>query len=593
MMKKRVLNLLLIICLLFFFISCGSDDKSQVADEENIDTELIDEDIIEEDLLTEQEQADILFDEKFFEENAVHQIEIDINPSRWDNIRFKRRSIMDIFGEENCEKPMEDVYDYYPADVTIDGEKLEWIGIRKKGFVGSQSSAKPSLKLKFSEYDKDLRFHGIERITLNNNRQDPSNMKQCMSYYLMAKAGVAAPRCNYAIVSVNGKRLGIYTVLEAIKKPFLKRHFNDDSGNMYEGTIADFRDEESWKVRLDKKTNEKENDRSDIERLTNALIESDDNLEKLVEKELDIDAFITYWAMELLIGHWDGYATNNNNFIVYRNPENDKFYFIPWGVDGTFQQQQGREERPFIQFVGSMITRRFYYHPELKKVYKKRVEDLLDSILNLDSTLEKFEEIKKILYPFVEEGEKESFDEAYSDIKLFLYLLDSQLREELNEELPSFDDPLKGPMCFRKQGELHSTLETTWGSHPAPNVFLSGSGTFDMTIQGNEIGSDNVGASAGTPDESGREEETQILGFAEIENGDIFIVYSVIPNREIFSGNILDLATTESFLLILPKGAESASMYTYLQSGTLNFIEAEVKNGANLKVEYSADILFP
>jgi len=415
-------------------------------------------------------------------------------------------------------------------------------------------------------------------------------MKQCMSYFLMSKAGIPASRCNYAVVSLNGERLGIYTVVEPIKKPFLRRHFSSDDGNLYEGTVADFRDEVSWKVRLEKKTNEKEDDWSDVDALTAALVESGDKLEEAVGNEIDIDAFITYWAMELLIGHWDGYATNTNNFIIYRNPEIDKFQFIPWGVDGTFRKRSGNDDTPFLKFVGSMITSRFYNHPELSLRFKKRVAELLDSVLEIDDTMEKLKEIKSILTPHVEMVEIGGFSQTYSEIKEFLYLLDSELRVELQGDLPEYNDSPRSAMCFKKHGELHSTIKTTWGSHPTQNPFLTGSGTFELTVGDTEITSTDVGASAGVPDEEGRENETQILGFVERDNKDLFIILSIIPNKEVADNNTVDLSETESYLLLRPSGSQKADLFSYLQSGTIKFVKGKVEEGAEIKVEYNADI---
>ena len=51
---------------------------------------------------------------------------------------------------------------------------------------------------------------GLRRMTLNNARQDPSYINQCLGYQLFAAAGVPAPRCSFATVTVNGEQLGIY-----------------------------------------------------------------------------------------------------------------------------------------------------------------------------------------------------------------------------------------------------------------------------------------------------------------------------------------------------------------------------------------------
>ena len=106
--------------------------------------------------------------------------------------------------------------------------------MRKKGFFGSGISTRPSLKVRFDKFVKKRRFHGLDQLTLNNNVQDPSQIHQYMTYWFFAKAGVVAPRCNFARVSVNGEDLGIYSNVESIRKPFLKRVFAS-KGDLYEG----------------------------------------------------------------------------------------------------------------------------------------------------------------------------------------------------------------------------------------------------------------------------------------------------------------------------------------------------------------------
>ena len=83
---------------------------------------------------------------------------------------------------------------------------------------------------------------GLTRFTLNNAKQDPSYVNQCIGYDLFRAAGVPAPRCNFANVTVNGENLGLYVHVESVKKPYLRQYFASDEGNLYEGTLSDFRD---------------------------------------------------------------------------------------------------------------------------------------------------------------------------------------------------------------------------------------------------------------------------------------------------------------------------------------------------------------
>ena len=67
-------------------------------------------------------------------------------------------------------------------------------------------------------------------------------------------AGLPAPRCNMARVSMNGDDLGIYVNVEPVKKKFLRENFSDDEGDLYEGTITDFT--RAWYSTFESKTDE-------------------------------------------------------------------------------------------------------------------------------------------------------------------------------------------------------------------------------------------------------------------------------------------------------------------------------------------------
>jgi hypothetical protein len=91
-----------------------------------------------------------------------------------------------------------------------------------------------SLEIRFDEYVKDQEFRGLDRLTLNNCVQDPTKAQQFMAYSLMGKAGVPVPRSNLARVVVNGEDLGIYANVESIRKAFIKHHFGDAKGDLFE-----------------------------------------------------------------------------------------------------------------------------------------------------------------------------------------------------------------------------------------------------------------------------------------------------------------------------------------------------------------------
>ena len=81
--------------------------------------------------------------------------------------------------------------------------KISSVGIRKKGFIGSLDETRPSLKIKFGEYVDQNPVKGLDRLTLNNNKQDTALVSQFLSYKVFNDAGVQASRVSFARVTVN------------------------------------------------------------------------------------------------------------------------------------------------------------------------------------------------------------------------------------------------------------------------------------------------------------------------------------------------------------------------------------------------------
>ncbi len=267
----------------------------------------------------------------------VLDIAIAVAPADWDALRYQTRMFEDLISEiqTGClAQPFADIYSWFPAQVTVDGETHADVGVRKKGFLGSLSAEKPSLKLRFDKYVAGQTLGGaMERMTLNNGIQDDSKINTCLAYQIFADAGLPAPRCNFATVSVNGQKMGLYVHVEEIKPPFLERHFADPGGNLYEGAVSDFRP--GWRGTLEKRTNEEAADWSDIDAVIAALQDPTPAGLEALGTIVDLDRFLSFWATEVLVGHWDGYVGNRNTCHFDRQP-NSLIEFIPWGVDQVF-----------------------------------------------------------------------------------------------------------------------------------------------------------------------------------------------------------------------------------------------------------------
>jgi len=329
--------------------------------------------------------------DSIYEATGRTEITIELSASDWDTLRYDGRTM----AQQTAQIVPDYDYAEFFGTVSVDGVVYEGVELQKKGFLGSLSVLRPSLRLDFERGGVPL-GSGLRRLTLNAGLQDRSHARECMAFGLFARAGLPAPRCSLSHVTVNGTDLGTYTNVEPIRKPMLQRHFQDAEGNLYEGSLADFDDESSARIELE--TNTRQNDRSDLLRLVEALEASDATLVDAIGALIDLEQFRSFWALETLIGHWDGYAESANNYYAYHDPASDRFVFIPWGVDQAFTGIRPFATRPYFPsvYAGARLSERLYALPEQRALFRARLGELNEQLWDVEALLEQAAAVARI-----------------------------------------------------------------------------------------------------------------------------------------------------------------------------------------------------
>jgi len=129
---------------------------------------------------------------------------------------------------------------YVSATVTVDDRVFKDVAVRLKGRGSFRPlDDKPSFAVKFDEFVPRQKLFGLSKIMLNNSSQDTSLLSEYLATGLFRDAGVPAARVTHARVSLNGRPLGFYVLIDAMNKAFLKGHFKNATGNLYEGYAKD------------------------------------------------------------------------------------------------------------------------------------------------------------------------------------------------------------------------------------------------------------------------------------------------------------------------------------------------------------------
>lgn len=134
---------------------------------------------------------------------------------------------------------------YYTCDVELGGQTFYRVAIRPKGNTSLSSIANDpttdrySFKLEFDHFVDGQSCFGLDKLILNNNYADATNMKEALVYDMFQYLGADASLYNYAKVCVNGEYRGVYLALEAVEDSFLLRNYGVQSGKLYKPDAMD------------------------------------------------------------------------------------------------------------------------------------------------------------------------------------------------------------------------------------------------------------------------------------------------------------------------------------------------------------------
>jgi len=206
-------------------------------------------------------------------------------------------------------------------------------GVKLKGAAGSYRDFddRPALTLKIDKYEKGRRWHGMQKLHLNNSVQDATYLCEWLGARLFRAADYPAPLVGHVRLWIDDRDLGLYVLREGFDGPFLARAIGAGKGVLYDGGFIQDIDED-----LEMDVGKGPDDRAVLVDLAAACHEPDPGVRRdAIEARLDMDRFLTFMALERICGHWDGYSLNRNNYRLWF-PAAGRGMFLPHGMDQLF-----------------------------------------------------------------------------------------------------------------------------------------------------------------------------------------------------------------------------------------------------------------
>lgn len=407
---------------------------------------------------THSKSADPNFDE-VFEDEAVKRLDIVITEERWQSMLDDMTSLYGAFGgsggpgggglAEVDEDPI-----FVPGDVMYNGKEWYRVGVRFKGNSSLQSSwssgiLKLSFKLDFDEFEDQYlqidnqRFYGFKKLSLKNNYNDKSMLREKVATDVFRDAGIASSHAAFYTVYVDHgdgpQYFGVYTLVEEVDDTVIDTQFSDNDGNLYkpDGTGASFAEGTFTEDVFVKKTNEDEADFSDIQSIFTALHATNrttdpETWRANLESVFDTDTFLKYLAVNTVIQNWDTYGRMTHNYYLYNNPDTEKLSWIPW--DNNEALQNGNREGSLALDFSDLnhaqwpLIGYLYEDATYRAQYDAYVRDVVDNAFSVSSMQSKYATYSALVEPYANlEVSGYSFLSSSSDFQVAISQFNSHV----------------------------------------------------------------------------------------------------------------------------------------------------------------------
>jgi spore coat protein H len=222
----------------------------------------------------------------------------------------------------------------------------------------------------FAQNRDNQKFKGLKKVNLKWFKDDANYVREIYSYDLFRRFGVwTAPQASYCRVTikVDGDAVpgyyGVYEMIESVDEDFIEKraaNWTASTGFLWKGAYAgnfvpDFVSTNSMGVEdvklnpsksqyyaYDLKTRKDEigSASAELTSFINDLNSKTGNeFNTWISQKMDVDLFLKTYAVNVMLGMWDDYWVNTNNFYFYF-AGNGKAYFIPYDYDNTLGTSQ-------------------------------------------------------------------------------------------------------------------------------------------------------------------------------------------------------------------------------------------------------------
>jgi hypothetical protein len=148
-----------------------------------------------------------------------------------------------------------------------------------------------------------------------------------------------------------------------------------------------------------------------------------------LEQALDVDQFMDFMAMEVMVGHRDGYCLARNNYRVYHDLDSDKIVFFPHGMDQLF----GNPDSIWQPHMAGLVAKAVMQTTEGKRRYRANFASLFTNVFQVQMLQGRVDQVVAGLRPASTDTEFAGVMGAALQIKERIAQRQISLKRQLSE----------------------------------------------------------------------------------------------------------------------------------------------------------------
>lgn len=265
----------------------------------------------------------------------------------------------------------------------------------------------------------ELRIASGHTFHWNAEYDDPSMIRNALSFYFFNMIGLPAPKTTHCRLIVNGRPLGVYLEIEAVVPAFFRARRIRCRSILYA-----INDHAHFGTQLPSGRGPKQSlfagyeriaGGSNAERRLESFIRDLNRLEGLalkrfLEARLDIRHYLRWLAGAVLTGNYDGFE---QNYALYEHLPSGRYRIIPWDYEGTWGRNCYGVLSPADQVSVrgyNHLTAKLFRFPEYRQAYRRLLLRLLRDAFTTRRLLPAARRMIRAIEPAIRTDDSRKYD---------------------------------------------------------------------------------------------------------------------------------------------------------------------------------------